>query len=197
MKKIATTRGEPPSRLIHARINELDAWRGKMLSRVRSLIKQSDPEVVGQWKWRGVPFLFIAALACIFSVARAAEEDHPVEDAARHKLQARADPSLPTLYLVGDSTMKNGTPGQRGWGEEMAQFFDPHAINVVNEAIGGRFEPDLPVRRPLGRRRGHAEERRLRHHPVRAQRPGPINDNFRAAAASRGSAKKHRKSITF
>jgi hypothetical protein len=55
MKKSATTEGESPSRLIDARIRELDDWRGKMLSHIRALIKQADPEVVEEWKWRGVP----------------------------------------------------------------------------------------------------------------------------------------------
>jgi hypothetical protein len=55
MKKGATTRGESPSRLIDARIKELGDWRGKTLSHVRALIKQADPEVVEEWKWRGVP----------------------------------------------------------------------------------------------------------------------------------------------
>jgi hypothetical protein len=55
MKKSATTKGESPSRLIDARIKELDDWRGKTLSHVRALIKQVDPEVVEEWKWRGVP----------------------------------------------------------------------------------------------------------------------------------------------
>jgi hypothetical protein len=52
MKKSATTKGESPSRLIDARIKELDDWRGKTLSHVRALIKQADPEVVEEWKWR-------------------------------------------------------------------------------------------------------------------------------------------------
>jgi hypothetical protein len=55
MKKSATTTGEPPSRLIDARIKELDDWRGKTLSHVRALIKQAAPDVVEEWKWRGVP----------------------------------------------------------------------------------------------------------------------------------------------
>src|SRR6202023_39994 len=55
MKKSATTKGESPSRLIDARIKELDDWRGKMLSQLRALIKQADPEVVEEWKGRGVP----------------------------------------------------------------------------------------------------------------------------------------------
>jgi hypothetical protein len=55
MKKSVTPKAESPSRLIDARIKELDDWRGKTLSRVRALIKQADPEVVEEWKWRGVP----------------------------------------------------------------------------------------------------------------------------------------------
>jgi len=54
-KKTATTKGESPSRLIDARIKELNDWRGKTLAHVRALIKQADPEVVEEWKWRGVP----------------------------------------------------------------------------------------------------------------------------------------------
>src|SRR3954454_13961425 len=46
---------ESPSELIDARIEELGDWRGTMLSRLRTLIKQADPEVVEEWKWRGVP----------------------------------------------------------------------------------------------------------------------------------------------
>ena len=46
---------ESPSRLIDARINELGDWRGETLSRIRSLIKQADPGVTEEWKWRGVP----------------------------------------------------------------------------------------------------------------------------------------------
>jgi len=55
MKKSATAKAESPSRLIDARIEELDDWRGKTLSHVRALIEQADPEVVEEWKWRGVP----------------------------------------------------------------------------------------------------------------------------------------------
>nr|MEA2796931.1 hypothetical protein [Phenylobacterium sp.] len=55
MKKSETPQGESPSRLIDGSIRELDDWRGKTLSHVRALIKQADPEVVEEWKWRGVP----------------------------------------------------------------------------------------------------------------------------------------------
>ena len=46
---------ESPSELIDARIRELDDWRGETLARVRALVKQADPEVVEEWKWRGTP----------------------------------------------------------------------------------------------------------------------------------------------
>ena len=55
MKKTAAVQGESPSRLIDERIKELRDWRGKTLARVRALIKQADPDVVEEWKWRGVP----------------------------------------------------------------------------------------------------------------------------------------------
>jgi hypothetical protein len=48
-------KGKSPSRLIDERIKELGDWRGKMLSRLRTLIRQADAEVVEEWKWRGVP----------------------------------------------------------------------------------------------------------------------------------------------
>ncbi len=64
MKKSATTDGESPSRLIDAKIKELDDWRGKMLARVRALIKQAVPEVVEEWKWRGVPCWYRDGLIC-------------------------------------------------------------------------------------------------------------------------------------
>jgi hypothetical protein len=58
MKKSNTRKVEKadsPSRLIDGRIKELGDWRGETLARVRSLIKQADPEMVEEWKWRGVP----------------------------------------------------------------------------------------------------------------------------------------------
>lgn len=87
-----------------------------------------------------LPALLRLALACLALPAAllADEAQRVVEDAAKFKLARKADPALPTLFLVGDSTMKVGTPGQKGWGEEMSRFFDPKKINVLNQAIGGR-----------------------------------------------------------
>ena len=56
--------GASPSRLIDARIAELSDWRGATLARVRALIKQADPEVVEEWKWRGVPVWSHAGIIC-------------------------------------------------------------------------------------------------------------------------------------
>src|SRR4051812_47143696 len=47
--------GDSPSQLIDARIEELGDWRGETLARIRALVKQADPEVVEEWKWRGTP----------------------------------------------------------------------------------------------------------------------------------------------
>ena len=54
-KKSGSQKSESPSKLIDARIKELGDWRGESLSRIRSLIKEADPGVVEEWKWRGVP----------------------------------------------------------------------------------------------------------------------------------------------
>jgi hypothetical protein len=56
--------GESPSNLIDARIAELSDWRGETLARVRSLIKEADPEVIEEWKWRGVPVWSHAGMFC-------------------------------------------------------------------------------------------------------------------------------------
>jgi hypothetical protein len=55
MKKTAPTEGQSPSQLIDTRIKDLGDWRGKTLAHVRALIRQADPDVVEEWKWRGVP----------------------------------------------------------------------------------------------------------------------------------------------
>jgi hypothetical protein len=56
--------GDSPSQLIDARIRELSDWRGETLARVRILIKQADPDVIEEWKWRGVPVWSHAGIIC-------------------------------------------------------------------------------------------------------------------------------------
>jgi lysophospholipase L1-like esterase len=134
------------------------------------------------------PLLALLGAACLLALPRAVatEEDHPVEDAAKFKLQTKANPTLPTLYLVGDSTMKVGTPGQRGWGDELAPFFDLTKINVVNQAIGGRSSRTYQTE---GRwasalamvQKGDYVIIQFGHNDA-----GAINDNFRARASIKG-----------
>jgi hypothetical protein len=64
MKKSGPEKGKSPSQLIDARIKELGDWRGNMLSRLRALVKEADPDVVEEWKWRGVPVWSHDGLIC-------------------------------------------------------------------------------------------------------------------------------------
>jgi hypothetical protein len=64
MKKSGSQTSRSPSELIDARIEELGDWRGQMLERVRTLVKEADPEVVEEWKWRGVPTWSHAGMIC-------------------------------------------------------------------------------------------------------------------------------------
>ena len=64
MRGSESQKGKSPSELIDARIKELGDWRGKTLSRIRTLIQEADPEVVEEWKWRGVPVWSHDGLIC-------------------------------------------------------------------------------------------------------------------------------------
>lgn len=64
MSKSGSQNSQSPSQLIDARIKELGDWRGKMLSRLRSLVKEADPQVIEEWKWRGVPVWSDDGLIC-------------------------------------------------------------------------------------------------------------------------------------
>ena len=64
MKTSGTQKGPSPSQLIDGRIRELGDWRGEMLSRLRALIREADPDVVEEWKWRGVPVWYDDGMIC-------------------------------------------------------------------------------------------------------------------------------------
>ena len=64
MKKAGPQDEESPSHLISARIKELGDWRGSTLARLRSLVKEADPDVVEEWKWRGVPVWSHDGMVC-------------------------------------------------------------------------------------------------------------------------------------
>jgi len=64
MKTSRSEESKAPAELIDARIKELGDWRGETLSRLRALVKEADPEVVEEWKWRGVPVWSHEGLIC-------------------------------------------------------------------------------------------------------------------------------------
>ena len=64
VKRSGSQKSKSPSALIDARIKELGDWRGQMLSRLRTLIREADPEVIEEWKWRGVPVWSHDGLIC-------------------------------------------------------------------------------------------------------------------------------------
>ena len=86
-------------------------------------------------KTTAVLFLIATLLATVFSQVK--DDPRPVVDDSRTTPSQVRDPKLPTLWIVGDSTLNSNAP-LRGWGQELAQFFDLTKINVVNRAIGGR-----------------------------------------------------------
>src|SRR6476620_9645842 len=79
--------------------------------------------------------LLVISSAAVISQVK--DDPRPVIDDSKTTPQQVRDPKLPTLWIVGDSTLNSNAP-LRGWGQEVGQFFDQTRINVVNRAIGGR-----------------------------------------------------------
>jgi rhamnogalacturonan acetylesterase len=87
---------------------------------------------------RHVLFTLIGLLCLVVLMpVRGADDARPVVDDSKQTPTPAANPNLPTLYVVGDSTANSNAP-LRGWGSEIGAYFDPAKINVVNRAIGGR-----------------------------------------------------------
>lgn len=86
-------------------------------------------------KFLSILTLFLAL--CGFASAQTKDDARPIVDDSKTTPSQIRDPKLPTLFIVGDSTLNSNAP-LRGWGQELAQFFDLTKINVVNRAIGGR-----------------------------------------------------------
>ena len=72
VKRTVAPKGKSPSQLIDARIKELGDWRGEMLGRLRALVKEADPAVVEEWKWRGVPTWYHDGIICTGETYRSA-----------------------------------------------------------------------------------------------------------------------------
>jgi lysophospholipase L1-like esterase len=130
-------------------LNEMAARRYDELGHeaVMQLFPMTNPDESVHTNWAGaqlnaqfvVQGLKALGDARIASFMKAREDDRPVVDARTVRDEQPLDPSLPTLFLVGDSTVKSGgSKGMYGWGERIAMLFDTHKINVVNSAIGGR-----------------------------------------------------------
>ena len=118
MKKRSSLEGEFPSQLLDARIRELDDWRGSMLSRIRILIKQADPEVVEELKWRkptnpaGVPVWSHDGLICTGETYK----DHvkvtfakgaSLKDPSRlFNASLEVTPAVPSMFMRGRRLMK-------------------------------------------------------------------------------------------
>ena len=88
-----------------------------------------------------INFSSLILIGLIFGItisqAQTKDDARPVVDDSKAKVETAVNPKLPTLFIVGDSTLNSNAP-LRGWGQEMAQFFDLTKLNVVNRAIGGR-----------------------------------------------------------
>jgi lysophospholipase L1-like esterase len=134
-------------------LNEWGALRYEALGKaeVEKLFPADNPQETVHTNWLGAAVnaqLVIAGLIQnkvlpdAFYLQRFApdgSDDRPVVDARKVKVEAPRDPRLPSLVLIGDSTVRSGGQnGAYGWGERLATFFDTQRINVVNDAIGGR-----------------------------------------------------------
>jgi lysophospholipase L1-like esterase len=130
-------------------LNEMVARRYDELGRdeVMKLFPLTTPDEHVHTNWAGAALnahMVVAGLkalgdARIASFLKPAEDDRPVVDARSVRDEQPLNPALPTLFLVGDSTVRSGGQnGAIGWGERIAPYFDAGKINVVNSAIGGR-----------------------------------------------------------
>jgi lysophospholipase L1-like esterase len=132
------------------------------------------------------PVQMVPFVTNVFSGSEA-DDDRPIEQANPLRMAEPADPDLPSLFLVGDSTVKCGTKGQRGWGEEIGKYLDPSRVNLVNHAIGGRssrtfitegrWETTLSMMKP-----GDFVIIQFGHNDG-----GPLNDDSRARGSIRGT----------
>ncbi|HVZ29971.1 MAG TPA: GDSL-type esterase/lipase family protein [Asticcacaulis sp.] len=82
----------------------------------------------------------LLSAALLATAAHAQDDARPVVDASKFTTEVAANPALPSLYLVGDSTLRPGpsTDGKVGWAERIQPYFDPGKLNVVDVAIAGR-----------------------------------------------------------
>jgi len=118
-----TQGGDSPSRLIDGRIEELGDWRGETLARVRALIKAADPDVVEEWKWRGVPVWSHAGIICTGETYKSVV-----------KLTFAKGASLPDPAGLFNSSLEGNT--RRAIDLREGEEIDDHALSeLVREAV--------------------------------------------------------------
>ena len=98
VKKSGSQESKSPSQLIDARIKELGDWRGQMLSRIRAVVKEADPEVVEEWKWRGVPVWSHDGMICTGETHKNVVKMTFAKGAALRILRASSTPALTATH---------------------------------------------------------------------------------------------------
>src|SRR5256885_1958149 len=115
-----------------------------------------------------------AAVVVFLGLAAAATADEPA-------------PQRPTLFIVGDSTVKNGTKGQQGWGDPIAAHFDKAKIKVENRAIGGRSSRTFQTEGRWDKILAAAHEGDFVLIQMGHNDAGPLDDASRARGTLRGT----------
>ena len=118
---MTTSESDSPSRLIDARIESLADWRGETLARVRALIKEADPEVVEEWKWRGVPVWSHDGIICTGETYKAVV-----------KLTFAKGASLDDPKRLFNSSLEGGT--RRAIDIREGEALDPAAFKALIQA---------------------------------------------------------------
>ncbi|WP_395674202.1 DUF1801 domain-containing protein [Inquilinus sp.] len=132
-----TAAEDSPSRLIDARIAELGDWRGETLARVRALIRQADPEVVEEWKWRGVPVWSHAGILCTGETYKAVV-----------KLTFAKGAALPDPKSLFNSSLEGNT--RRAIDIRESEAIDEAALTALIRAAVGLNTAGRPKKAPKG-----------------------------------------------
>ena len=173
-KDDASQSGESPSRLIDARITELGDWRGETLARIRSLIKQADPGVTEEWKWRGVPTWYHDGVICTGETYKPCQGDvrqgrsaeGSVEAVQHRPRRQRQTRHRPARRRQGQ---RRGLQGSRARGSGAEQLGEPELVRRTGRLrrrtrIGGSGQ--IVEHRLVGRAQPRGQK-----HPAQPREP--------------------------
>ena len=135
-----TTAAETPSRLIDARIEELGDWRSETLARIRAIIKQADPDVVEEWKWRGVPVWSHGGIICT---------GETYKDVVKMTFAKGA--SLPDPSRLFNSSLEGNT--RRAIDLRKGEKIDDKALSALIRAAVARNTSAKAAARPAARKK--------------------------------------------